>query len=108
LDRQDLSRLAERGVAAFPPANLSTLAEWCWDFGESSGDARYCSLWRTLSMVAAPFDQDDALSSAVVARIDSVLRTSLPDVLTADSAADGSLLARALRERLLDAVGAPD
>jgi hypothetical protein len=100
--------LAERGVAAFPPSNLSTLAEWCWDFGESSGDARYCSLYRTLSMVATPFDEDDALSSDAVATIDGIMRTSLPDVLAAESAADGSLLARALREQILDAVRALD
>lgn len=106
MDRSALLQLAEGGLAAFPPSSLADLAAWCWDFGEASGDARYCSLSRTLDMIAEPFEEHGALDSAVVAVINAVLHDALGDVLSAESPQDGAILARSLRFEISERVRA--
>lgn len=55
-----LQRLAEGGYRAVSFDRWRDLANWCWDYAEASGDARYCSLARGPGTVAsawsAPFD----------------------------------------------------
>lgn len=101
LDQFSLRRLADDGLARFPPARLHEAAEWCWEFGAATGDARWCLLSRTLARLAAPFvDSIGALPSELVDQIDAVLREQLPDVLSATSAVEGASLARLLDESL--------
>lgn len=106
MDQHSLRRLADEGLAAFPPHGLRTAADHCWDVCETTGDARYCSLWRTLDLLALPFEDEGGPSPAVdvIDRIDDVLRGQLRGVLDAPSAEAGSLLGRRLREDVLDAV----
>jgi hypothetical protein len=56
MDLEDIRRLATGGIGAFPPTALPTAAAWLWDYGEATGDARYCSLSRTIEMITAAFD----------------------------------------------------
>jgi hypothetical protein len=98
VDQHSLRRLAADGVAAFPPSGLTTLADWCWDYGEATGDARYCSLWRTFTAIAAAFEDLEAVDSSAVTRIDHLLRSEIPEILDAPDAAEAAGIARRLRE----------
>lgn len=98
LDRYSLERLAADGLAAFPPAHLSGLAKWCWDFGEATGDARYSSLSCTVRMLADLFQENSSPLTVRVEAIDHLLQARLPDVLNANEPAEGATLARLLRE----------
>ena len=101
MDQHSLRRLAKGGIARFPPADLGPLADWCWDYGEATGDARYCSLWRALHPIAEAFDDRGALPTELVNHFDAVLNELLDGVLDAETAESGSMLARSLREQLL-------
>lgn len=101
MDQSSLQRLADDGLAAFPPDRLPEAAGWCWEFGAATGDARWCLLARTLDRLAAPFtDGNGALPSELTSQIDSVLRDLLPDVLYAPTAVEGASLAQLLDDRL--------
>ena len=101
MDRHSLERLAADGIAAFPPSQLASLADWCWDFSEATGDARYSSLSCTVRMIAQLFaDENYAPPVERVAAIDAALRQYMPEVLQAADAASGAVLARSLRETI--------
>src|SRR5690349_2206264 len=100
VDRQSLLRLANAGIAAYPPSQLRLLADWCWDHGEATGDARYCSLWRLLDVIAEMFEEHGAVSSDLIASIDASLEANIPRVLQAAPPASGAQLARELRQEI--------
>jgi hypothetical protein len=105
MDVDDIRRLATTGIAAFPPTALESAADWLWDFGEATGDARYCSLSRTIGMIADAFeDTYESLPNSVVGAVDIVLSERLPEVLSATSSRDGSALARLTREAVAQAL----
>lgn len=98
MDLQSLARLADEGIASFPPYALSDLSEWCWDYCEATGDARYCSLSSAIHAIANLFDGGRGQpSTTLVSRIDDLLREAIPDVLSADTQDHGSQLSRILR-----------
>jgi hypothetical protein len=103
LDLNSLLRLASSGVSSYPPADLPTLADWCWDHGETTGDARYCSLWRSLSAIVDLFDAHGAVPVAVTAALDRIFQESLPDIVAAPDVEVGAGMARALRESVMRA-----
>jgi hypothetical protein len=99
------------GVRALPPDLLDTLAPWCWDWGETTGDARFCSLSRSLQILADTFDkrgESGGPPAPFVDQVDDLLRADVPSVLDATSAEEGSLLARALRQELARIYGEYD
>jgi hypothetical protein len=100
VDRASLLRLAEQGVAAFPPAAIGSLADWCWDMGETTGEARYCSLWRTLSWIGDLFDDSGGVLTEAVECFDRTLREWIPAILDATAPAEGSHFGRLMREEL--------
>lgn len=102
MDRNSLLRLANDGIARFPPADLQTLADWCWDYGEATGDARYCSLWRCLDLLAERFAQFEALAAEDVSFYDGLLRACMADILDASESALAASLARQLREQMFE------
>jgi hypothetical protein len=104
MDHSLLYRLASNGVAAFPPDDLSALAELCGEHGEFTGDARYCSLQRTIEIVDLLFQEDGAVELRLVNRIDQMLGEQLPGVLNAAEAVDGAQAARRLRLEILSAI----
>lgn len=104
MDSQSLLRLADKGLAAYPPAELSTLADWCWDIGESTGDARYSSLWRSLDLISDLFAEHGALPTGMVARLDEALHYWMPKIIGAADASEGSQFARLMREDLARAI----
>jgi hypothetical protein len=104
MDRETLLRLADRGISAFPPSELHALADWCWDFGESTGDARYSSLSRSFDAIGESFDLHGAVESATVHELDIHLKRSVPQILDADTAELGAHLARSLRESIVSII----
>ena len=100
MNRDALLRLADSGIAAFPPVELHHLADWCWDFGESTGDARYSSLARSIYIIADLFDLNGAAETATVRQLDTVLNRSIGEILEAESAELGAHLARTMRESI--------
>jgi hypothetical protein len=105
MDLEDIRRLATGGIGAFPPTALPTAAAWLWDYGEATGDARYCSLSRTIEMITAAFDANyEGLGNAILNEVDGVLATRMPDALGAELPSDGSTLARLMREAVCQAL----
>src|SRR5579883_325487 len=98
MDHSSLRRLADEGIAAFPPLALPDLAAWCWDIGETTGDARYCSLSRSIGQIEELFEPVEAVPQNLVRHLDGLLARTVGDILQADSAEAGSILARSLRE----------
>lgn len=108
MDVDDIRRLATTGLAAFPPTALESAADWLWDYGEATGDARYCSLSKAIGTIAVAFeDRYGSLPSPVIAALDDILSERLVDVLSASSPADGSRLARLTREAVAEALRGP-
>jgi hypothetical protein len=91
MDQSSLHRLAKQGLRQLPPSSLPDLAEWCWDSGETSGDARYCSLSRTLNLIWGTFEPHGAASRELVDALDQLLSTQLTAVIQADTAELGAL-----------------
>jgi hypothetical protein len=104
MDEGSLRRLADEGVAAFPPTALGDLVEWCWSFGEETGNARYLSLSQALKLIDDLFADCGACPTASVDSLSRLLRTWLPAILDAVDPADGTAFARLLRQQLLDDV----
>lgn len=102
MDRATLSRLADVGVAALPPALLGGLVAYCWDRCEIEADARFCAIARTLEPIRDLFDESEEAGGVAMdfAEIDEALRSRLPAILSEPDAEAASLLARALREEV--------
>lgn len=102
LDETQLKRLAKHGLTALlPVSHVQDIAEYCWDRGETTGDARYCSLWRSLDVVIQAFESHGYLPAETVRNLDDILMRYLPDVIDAQTAEQGALLARAMREQVI-------
>jgi hypothetical protein len=101
VDLSSLRQLANEGIAKYlPPTALGSLVEWCWDYGESTGDARYCSISRTLSYIYETFEIHEAVSQSLIDELDELLAANLVDVIEARTAVIGSSLARQLRNEV--------
>ena len=100
MDEASLLRLAEDGLAPFPPSSLPDLAQWCRDRTASTGDGRWSVVAECLTRISQPFEEDGQLSTAVLEALDRVLSVWLPDVVHAASAEAGALLASSMREAL--------
>jgi hypothetical protein len=68
--------------------------------GETTGDARYCSLWCALSWIRDLFDDSYGVPTAAVERLDVTLREWIPVILDATEPAEGSHFSRLMREEL--------
>jgi hypothetical protein len=84
--------------ALLPLERLRSAADFCWDQGEATGDARYCVLWRCLDAIAQRLEDDDNLTQDIVDDLNHAFARHLPGVLSAPTAEEGTWLARMLRE----------
>ena len=66
-----------------------------------TGDARYCSLWKTIGYIVEFFDEYDQMETRTVEGVDHVLKHHLGGILHAETAEAGALLGRSLREEVL-------
>src|SRR4051794_19499987 len=99
MDEATLRRLAEVGITRLPAERLTDLVSWCWDRGETTGNAWYCSLARMLKPIDEVLVHEDEHGAlpAGLAEIDAAIRDRLPAVLDADDPILAALLARELR-----------
>jgi hypothetical protein len=104
MSHESLRRLADEGLSAFPPSGLIDIANWCWEYGEATADARYCILWRILKSIAEPFEDNGALSVVTVAQIDTVLHCYIPIIVDARSIQTGVHLVRLMKDELAASV----
>jgi hypothetical protein len=101
MDQSSLRQLAEQGIGRFPPVRLADLADWCQDFGEATGDARFCSLSSAIGVVVDLFESNsEQAPTALVEQLDVLLRQNMSAILDAETAEEGSLLSRQLREAI--------
>lgn len=103
LDSESLRLLAERGFAGVPGDQLHDLGEWCVDFSEASGDARYSTIGRTLIDLAEWWSEHDKYGGIPVMlkdELESLLMSHLPTVLNVERSSDAAPLARLLREEV--------
>lgn len=101
-----LDQLAAEGLCAVPEHQLRDLADWCWDWGVATGDARYSGLWRILNDV---FDwlesQDGQVATSDYNLVSGMLQRGIPEILAATTAASGAEFAGSLAAELSTAVG---
>ena len=99
----DESRLRQLGDSVpLSAESCLDLAAWCIDRAENSGDARYCSIARTLIFIAEEWDHRGALPTSVVTDLADLLQRGLRDALDAAEPADGSYFGRLLREQVVE------
>lgn len=102
MDQSSLRQLANQGIGKFPPIKLVDLSAWCWDFGEATGDARFCSLSSVIDVIVDLFDlNSDQAPTVLVEQLDVLLRQNISMILDAKTAEHGSLLSRQLRESVV-------
>jgi hypothetical protein len=97
----ELRELAEQGFSAVRPSELGQVGERAWDHGETSGDARYCSLGRTVLLIHewwVEHDEQGGVPVSVASALEALLMSRLPGILNAPLASDAAPLARTLRE----------
>ena len=101
-----LDQVAVDGLGAAPEHQLRDLADWCWDWGVATGDARYSGLWRILNDV---FDwlesQHGQVATSDYNRVSGMLQRAIPKILAASTAASGAQFAAQLATELSTAVG---
>ncbi len=93
--RDELRRLQLKGADGLPD-----LIAWCWDRSDNTGDARFCGLARTFQAVWDRWDVKGGLPTSVVSEMNRILRAHMADVLDAKDPADGSALARWMRQEI--------
>jgi hypothetical protein len=98
VDLATLERLATDGLRAVPDDRLVQCADWCWDWGIASGDARYCVLWCVLSVIDGWWG--DGVPTEAFERVDAVLRRGVRHVLEAPTASSGAQFAHDLAQEL--------
>lgn len=110
MDYSTLSRLGAEGLAAVPGDQLTTLADWCEDWAEATGDARYCFIARALGAVAGwreEHDEAGGVPAEFLSEIDSLVRAELPAALAAETPSHGAHLAADLCRQVLPIVHPP-
>ncbi|MGA2469626.1 MAG: hypothetical protein ABSG64_02920 [Solirubrobacteraceae bacterium] len=99
---QLLSEIASQGLEKPSTARLVELAEECERCAAASGDARYVVLEHVFRLVVEAWEEDGALSVAVLDGINEALLAGLPVVLAATSASDGYRKAKTLARNILE------
>lgn len=100
MDLALLRRLAEGGSEAVPVDQFRELSNWCWDWSEASGDARFCSLARALGSIDSWYSEHDAVPRHLANELEQACLEDLPPILEAGAPADAAILARGFRQRV--------
>jgi hypothetical protein len=98
---EDLQLLATNGFAAVPPLRFGELADACWDWCEATGDGRFCSLARTLSLVSQWWSEYEAVPTLLSLEIEREFILWLGDVLDSEDLAAGAMSSRCLRQAVI-------
>lgn len=104
VDYSTLERLAALGLRSVPDTQLRDLAEWCWDWAVTTGDARYAVLWRVLTDVHRWLAETEAVPTAEYEVVSGLLQEGIPEVLEPAEPATGALAAQRLASALSSAL----
>ena len=101
MDKSSLRLLAKDGFTAYPPSELPVLANWCWDFGVASADARYFVLSRIFSIVSEAFGEAELVTAEVYRGLNDTLVRSLEAIIDEQDPLAATSLANGLLEDVL-------
>jgi len=104
VDHSSLRLLADGGFTAYPPSEFPNLAEWCWDFGVASADARYFILSRIFSRISEAFGDAELVTAEIYKGLNGTLVRSLKGVIDEQDPSAATLLANRLLEDILSAL----
>lgn len=102
MDRSELLRLAEGGLAAFPPDGLGSLAEWTRDYCWASGAVAYCILHDLFEVLVDAFE--GPVLSSTASEVDVVLRRDLRAIVEAEDPDVARTVALSLRSDVMEAL----
>lgn len=94
----ELLRLAEGGLAAFPPAHLGELATACRESGTARASARLLVLADAIGLLASAWEPHEAVPSVAIPALDRLVKERLPAVLAEPAEEAAVSLAASLRE----------
>jgi hypothetical protein len=94
VDQNSLRLLADSGFKEYLPDEFLALAEWCWDFGVASADARYFVLSRVFCVVYEAFGDAGVVTAEVYRGLDDVLSRSLKAIIDEQDPLAATLLAK--------------
>jgi hypothetical protein len=103
MDLDSLRTLAYQGFAGIKGDQLGDLAEWCRDYSEATGDARYASIGQALSELSEWWswhDRSGGIPFRLMSEIEGIIKERLPEILAAASARDAAPLARNFRREI--------
>jgi hypothetical protein len=82
LAKSELLRLAEDGLAAFPPVRLSDLSIDCRQFAEATASARMFVLADVVGLLASAWEPHGAVPVKIRERLDLLLSVRMLSILT--------------------------
>jgi hypothetical protein len=98
LAKSELLRLAENGIAAYPPDAFGELATQCRQSAEATASPRFFVLAGAVEMMATAWEQFEAVNVGIQERLDVLLATRLPLILSEPDENAATSLATAMRE----------
>src|SRR5580658_363533 len=111
MDLGSLQTLAYQGFAGIKGDQLADLAEWCRDYSEATGDARYFSIGQALSELSEWWSRHDlgnGIPFRLMTEIEEIIKRSLPGILATASARDAAPLARNFRQEIKRKLSEPE
>ena len=103
MDLSTLRDLAVQGFTAVRGDQLGALAEWCQDYSEATGDARYASVGQGLDELFewwSEHDRSGGIPLVLRNEIEETIKSRLPLILATTDPADAAPLARDFRQEL--------
>jgi hypothetical protein len=97
VDQSMLETLAFDGIAGVGGNMLASLADWCWDWCEATGNGAYASISVTLRRIDRWWSEYSAIPTVILESLDDLLRRDLPHILAAEDPSSAAQMARSLR-----------
>jgi len=111
MDLNSLQTLAHQGFADVKGDQLGDLAEWCRDYSEATGDARYAIIGQALSELSEWWswhDRSGGIPFRLMSEIEETIKRRLPEILATASARDAAPLARSFRQEIKRKLSGPE
>lgn len=111
MDLTSLQTLAHQGFDGIKGDQLGDLAEWCRDYSEATGDARYATIGEALFELSEWWSfhsRSGGIPFRLMVDIEEVIRRRLPEILDISSAQDAAPLARSFRKEVRSKLSDPE
>lgn len=97
VDHSMLEVLADEGIAGVGGNMLGSLADWCWDWCEATGNGAYASISVTLRRIDRWWSEYSAIPTVILESLDDLLQRDLPHILATEELPSAAQMARSLR-----------